>query len=302
MHRTSIPLVNGPHYRSGLPGIAGRIAWLGAVAAFCWVAAHWIWRAYEPAPVVSSPPPVGDFAAAILSGPALGYARPAVQQAAAATAAVAAVDPKIRLMGIAREPGDRAGRASRALFRIDRRILWLRAGDELDRGVSLAAIDADAVRIVANGRETRLPLREPRPATPQKAAPPGAPPAAAARQATPAPPGDACKLTGEQRSRAYILRPEIIEGVVRERNGWTDLFKPAGVGLAVQNPGGTGAMLGLYGNDILTRADGAQLANLDDVVRLILEPLARNETVVVSGLRGGQPREWIYAGVNCLAR
>jgi hypothetical protein len=293
--------VSGPDYRSGLPGIAGRFAWLCAVAAFCWIAAHWIWRAYEPAPVVSSPPPVGDFAAAILSGPALGYARPAAQQAGAP--AVAVVDPKIRLMGIAREPGDRVGRESRALFRIDRRILWLRAGDELDRGVTLAAIDADAVRIRANGRETRLPLREPRPAIPQKAGtPPGASPAAAARQAPPASAGDTCKLTGEQRSRAYILRPEIIEGVVRERSGWTDLFKPAGVGLAVQNPGGTGAMLGLYGNDILTRADGAQLANLDDVVRLILEPLARNETVVVSGLRGGQPREWIYAGVNCLAR
>jgi hypothetical protein len=292
--------VSGPYYRSGLSGIAGRIAWLCAVAAFCWIAAHWIWRAYEPAPVVLSPPPVGDFAAAILSGPALGYARPVAQPA---TPAVAVVDPKIRLMGIAREPGDRVGRESLALFRIDRRILWLRAGDELDRGVTLAAIDADAVRVMANGRETRLPLREPRPAVPPKAAtPPGTPPAAAARRAPPASAGDTCKLTGEQRSRAYILRPEIIEGVVRERNGWTDLFKPAGVGLAVQNPGGTGAMLGLYGNDILTRADGAQLANLDDVVRLILEPLARNETVVVSGLRGGQPREWIYAGVNCLAR
>lgn len=292
--------MSGPYYRSGLSGVAGRIAWLCAVAAFCWIAAHWIWRAYEPAPVVSSPPPVGDFAAAILSGSALGYAPPVAQQA---TPAVAVVDAKIRLMGIAREPGDRAGRESRALFRIDRRILWLRAGDELDRGVTLAAIDADAVRIMANGRATRLPLREPRPAIPPKTAtPPGTPPAAAARQAPPATAGDTCKLTGEQRSRAYILRPEIIEGVVRERNGWTDLFKPAGVGLAVQNPGGTGAMLGLYGNDILTRADGAQLASLDDVVRLILEPLARNETVVVSGLRGGQPREWIYAGVNCLAR
>jgi S1-C subfamily serine protease len=80
------------------------------------------------------------------------------------------------------------------------------------------------------------------------------------------------------------------------------LFKPAGIGLLVQNPGGTGAMLGLYGNDMLMKADGAQLGNLDDVVRLVLEPLSRNESVVVSGARSGQPREWIYAGVNCLAR
>jgi len=61
-------------------------------------------------------------------------------------------------------------------------------------------------------------------------------------------------------------------------------------------------MLGLYSNDILTRADGAQLGGLDDVLRLVLQPLSRNESVVVSGLRSGQPREWIYAGVNCLAR
>jgi hypothetical protein len=294
--------VTGTSQRRGLYGSVGPIVWLVAVAAFCWIAAHWIWRAFEPALVAAVPPPVGDFATAILSGPALGYARPAVQPLASAAAAVAVVDPKIRLMGIARVPGDRGGAASRALFRIDRRVLWLRAGDELDRGITLAAIDVDAVRIVANGRETRLPLREPRPKAAAKSTiPPGTPPAAA-QQPPSAGAGDSCKLTGEQRARAYILRPEIIEGVVRERNGWTDLFKPAGVGLAVQNPGGTGAMLGLYGNDILTRADGAQLANLDDVVRLILEPLARNETVVVSGLRAGQPREWIYAGVNCLAR
>jgi len=294
--------VTGRNHRSGLHGSSGRIIWLFAVAVFCWIAAHWIWRALAPAPLLSSPPPVGDFAAAILSGPALGFARPPMQSTVTAPVATA-VDPKIRLMGLAREAGDRAGRDARALFRIDRRILWLRVGDELDRGVTLAAIDAEGVRIDVNGRETRLPLREPRPVPPRPATSPVASGVASTPTPTsPAAAGDTCKLTPEQRSRAYILRPEIIEGVVRERNGWTDLFKPAGVGLAVQNPGGTGAMLGLYGNDILTRADGAQLANLDDVVRLILEPLARNETVVVSGLRAGQPREWIYAGVNCLAR
>lgn len=216
-----------------------------------------------------------------------------------ASTSTPAVDARIRLLGIAREPGDPAGRASRALFRIDKRVLWLRTGDELDSGVALAAIDAEGVRIVANGRETRLPLREKRTVPARSAKPTGVPVAVPAPSAASV---DSCKLSAEQRSHAYILRPEIIEGVVRERNGWSDLFKPAGVGLMVQNPGGTGAMLGLYGNDILTKANGAQLGNLDDVVRLILEPLARNETVAVSGLRGGQPREWIYAGVNCLAR
>ena len=116
------------------------------------------------------------------------------------------------------------------------------------------------------------------------------------------PAANACKLAPEQRARAYVLRPEIVDGVMRERNGWTDLFKPAADGLLVQNPGGTGALLGLYSNDILSKADGAQLSGPDDVLRLVLQPLARNESVVVTGSRGGQSREWIYAGMNCLPR
>ena len=61
-------------------------------------------------------------------------------------------------------------------------------------------------------------------------------------------------------------------------------------------------VLGLYGNDLLSKADGAQLSSIDDLLRLVLQPLARNESVIVTGSRGGQPREWIYAGMNCLAR
>ena len=73
-------------------------------------------------------------------------------------------------------------------------------------------------------------------------------------------------------------------------------------GVLVQNPGGTGAMLGLYANDLLAKADGAQLTGPEDVLRLVLQPLARNGSVIVSGSRGGQPREWIYAGMTCLQR
>jgi hypothetical protein len=282
----------------------GFIVWLIAVGLFCWVAAHWIWRLAEPKP---SPIPVkenANWSSAILSGPALGFARveaPAAQQAAATPSP----ELRVRLMGLAREPAEGSHHSSRALLKVDnKRVLWLKAGDELEPGVTLAAIDADAVRIVRDGRETRLPLREPRPPAPRGTpAQPGMPAPGLPPVASVAPkPADTCKLTPEQRNRAYVLRPEIIDGVMRERNGWTDLFKPAGVGLAVQNPGGTGAMLGLYGNDILMKADGAQIGSVDDVMRLVLEPLARNESVVVTGARSGQPREWIYAGVNCLAR
>src|SRR5438093_598635 len=85
------------------------------------------------------------------------------------------------------------------------------------------------------------------------------------RQATVA--GDSCKLQPDQRVRAYVLRPEIIDSVLRERTGWGDLFRASAGGLVVQNPGGTGAMLGLYGNDVLSKADGAQLSTTDDVLR-----------------------------------
>jgi len=288
-----------------LRGAGSRIAWFCAVAFFCWIAAHWLWRAFEPA---ATPAPIretADWSAAILSGRAFGFARTET----AASPVVPAVPPataRLRLMGIAREAGPREGPASRALLKIDnKRYLWLRAGEELEPGLKLVAIEPDAVRMARDGTETRLLLREPKPALPRGAAvsAPG-PQAASPVAAQSATPGalNACKLTPEQRGRAYILRPEIIDGVLRERNGWGDLFKPAGIGLQVTNPGGTGAMLGLYSNDILTKADGAQLGGLDDIARLVLQPLTRNESVVVSGVRAGQPREWIYAGVNCLFR
>jgi len=294
--------VTGSHYRSAGGTVLPRLAWLLAVAVFCWIAAFWIWRLFEPPPKAIVAPPITDHAGAIVAGSAFGYARPASTPPSVAPEAPPALDARLRLLGIAREPGDPKSHASRALFRIDRRILWLQPGQEIDRGIVLAAIDDDGVRIDVNGRAIRVALREPRPSPPRGTVPASAPVSAAPTAPAAAAAGEACKLSPEQRTRAYILRPEIIEGVMRERNGWTDLFKPAGIGLSVQNPGGTGAMLGLYGNDILTKAGGAQLGSLDDVVRLILEPLARNEAVVVSGLRSGQPREWIYAGINCLAR
>ena len=279
--------------------LAGIIAWVLAVGLFCYVAAYWIWRLAEPPQPPLQVKENPNWSATILSGPALGFVR-ADPPAPPSVAAAPSPELRIRLMGIAREAADPTHHSARALFRVDnKRVLWLKPGEELDAGVTLRGIDADAVRIVRDGKETRLPLREPRPATPRtpaSAATAAAAPPVAAKSA------DTCKLTAEQRPRAYILRPEIIEGVMRERNGWTDLFKPAGIGLLVQNPGGTGAMLGLYGNDLLMKADGAQLGSLDDVVRLVLEPLSRNESVVVTGARSGQPREWIYAGVSCLAR
>lgn len=281
-----------------LPAVVARVsqalALLCALAVFGWVAAFWIWRAAEPVTGPLLPQPESDWSARILGGGALGYAR--VETAAGAqSAAVAGVEGRIRLMGIAREPGSRV--TARALFKIDnKRILWLRPGEELDPGIVLAGVDADGVRVTRDGKEVRLPLRE------QKAPPPrSAQPASPVAARTPAPPAaEACKLAPDQRARAYVLRPEIVDSVMRERSGWADLFKPSTDGLLVQNPGGTGAMLGLYGNDLLAKADGAQLAGPEDVLRLVLQPLARNQSVVVTGSRGGQPREWIYAGMNCL--
>ena len=275
---------------------------LCALAAFAWVAAYWIWRAAEPATVPAAMREDTDWSGRILSGSALGFVRtePAAAAAAAPQAsAAAAIEGRIRLLGIAREVAGKAKSGGQALFRVDgKRILWLRVGEDLDPGITLAAVDADGVRIASQGREIRLPLRERVPAAP-RAAP--APPMAGALRA-PASAVDACKLAPEQRARAYVLRPEIVDGVMREKSGWADLFKPVAEGLVVQNPGGTGAMLGLYGNDVLSKADGAQLSGPDDVLRLVLQPLARNESVIVTGARGGQPREWIYAGMNCLAR
>lgn len=287
-----------------LPGSLARVfqalAFLCAVGVFAWVAAYWIWHAAEPSPVPALVPQHTDWSARILSGSALGFTRaePALTQQPTAPSAA---EGRIRLMGIAREPGDHPRTVAQALFKIDnKRILWLRVGEELDPGITLVAVDADGVRLARDGREIRLLLRERRqPATRAASA---ATATSVAKAAVPAPAANACRLAPEQRARAYVLRPEIVDGVMRERSGWTDLFKPAAEGLRVQNPGGTGAMLGLYSNDVLSKADGAQLSGPDDVLRLILQPLARNESVIVTGSRGGQSREWIYAGMSCLPR
>lgn len=283
-----------------LSRLAQGLVVLFAMSLFAWVTAHWTWRALEPAATPRAAPQAdSDWSARILSGSAMGYTRvDPVPQAAAS--AVAAIDSRIRLLGLAREPGARGKKESQALFKIDKRILWLRPGEELDPGITLAAIDGEGVRLSAGGRDVRLPLRGP-----ARAAGAGAPSVAASAPAQAArtnAPGDSCKLAPEQRTRAYVLRPEIVDGVMRERSTWADLFKATANGIVVQNPGGTGAMLGLYGNDVLAKAGGAQLSSADDILRLVLQPLSRNESVVVTGTRAGQPREWIYAGMNCLAR
>ena len=266
---------------------------------FAWVAAHWIWRAFEPS--LASPSairsPDGDWSSRIVAGGAFGYSRAEMQAQQGATPA--AIDSRIRLLGLAREPGQRGRIESQALFKIDKRILWLRPGEALDPGITLTAIDPEGVRLQANGREVAMPLRDRKPVPLPMGGRGGAPAPALARANVP---GDACKLPAEQRTRAYVLRPEIVDGVMRERSTWADLFKVTANGLVVSNPGGTGAMLGLYGNDLLSKADGAQLSSIDDLLRLVLQPLARNESVIVTGSRGGQPREWIYAGMHCLAR
>ena len=273
-----------------------------AMGAFAWIAAHWIWRAFTPnaAPVLAQQD--SDWAARITSGSALGFSHAEPAALAPAPPPPNILEGRIRLMGIAREAGggDRSG--AQALFKIDnRRILWLRQGDELDPGYKLEAVDADGVRITHNGRNVRLPLREPR-APALRTGTAAAAVAAAPKALAPPIVADACKLAPEQRARAYILRPEIIDGVTRERAGWAELFKATADGVVVQNPGGTGAMLGLYANDVLSKADGAQLSGAEDILRLILQPLARNGSVIVIGTRGGQPREWIYAGMTCLQR
>ena len=272
------------------------------MALFAWVAAHWIWVVMEPAaPVRAIPiPSEADLSARITSGGAFGFSRAEETPASSGAAQLAQLDARIRLLGLALEPGARGRRESQALFKIDKRILWLRAGDELDPGVKLAAIEADGVRLSANGRDVRMALRVDKPAV-RSGTVAGAPVVAASGVAV-ARPGDPCKLAPEQRSRAYVLRPEIVDSVMRERSSWADLFKASATGLVVHNSGGTGAMLGLYSNDVLSKADGAQLSSTDDMLRLVLQPLARSDSVVVTGSRAGQPREWIYAGMSCINR
>lgn len=287
--------------------LAGAVFLVGGIAALCWVLAHWTWRALEPARLLPAAAPVTDWSAAILSGSALGFARgtagPALSVAAAGAASISG---RVRLLGISRESDEQG--SGRALLRIDqKRILWIKVGESIEPGITLAAVEPNGVRLSQNGQEVRLPLREPRSGPPRggPASTAANAPTASIANAAPSPAraaADSCRLNPEQRTRAYVLRPEIVETVTRERAGWSDLFKSTAEGLVVLNPGGTGAMLGLYANDLLVQADGARLTSAEDMLRLVLQPLARSDSVVVTGTRGGQPREWIYTGMNCAQR
>ena len=143
-----------------LARVSRAVVLLAALCVFGWVAAYWIWRAIEPPAAPGLVQQDTDWSARILSGSALGFAR-AEPASTLQPAISSAVQGHIRLMGIAREPGERGQKASQALFKIDgKRILWLRVGEELEPGNVLAAVDADGVRIVRAGKEIRLPLRE----------------------------------------------------------------------------------------------------------------------------------------------
>jgi hypothetical protein len=171
---------------AGLRNVAGILAWLIAVALFCWVAAQWIWRLAEPVPPSLQLRENSNWSSAILSGPAMGFTR-ADPAPVASVAAASPSDLRIRLLGIAREPADSTQQSARALFRLDKRVLWLKPGEELDPGVKLHAIDADGVRIIRDGKETRLLLREPRPRAPRGPAMASAPATVAPTAATPKP-------------------------------------------------------------------------------------------------------------------
>ena len=132
-----------------------------AMGAFAWVAALWIWRAAEPAvgPVLIQQD--SDWSARITAGSALGFARAEPAALVPALPPPNILEGRIRLMGIAREAGGRERNGAQALFKLDnRRILWLRLGDELDTGYTLAAVDPDGVRISHAGKDIRMPLRE----------------------------------------------------------------------------------------------------------------------------------------------
>ena len=297
------------HIPDPLRRLAGALFQVGGIALFCWVLAHWTWRLLEPPPASRTVTSGTDWSTTILSGSALGFS-PA-EPGGAATASATGVSPlaaRIRLLGISRRAPTTADGGGQALFRVDqKRVVWLEAGKSIEPGVVLAAIEPNGVRLLQNGQEVRLPLREPRAAAaPGNSLPPAAKAVAAIASVPVKAPAAAspasCRLTQEQRTRAYVLRPEIIDTVMRERAGWTELFKPTAEGVMVQNPGGTGAMLGLYGNDLLVHANGARLGGAEDVLRLVMQPLARNESVIVTGSRSGQPREWIYSGMNCAQR
>lgn len=193
-----------------------------------------------------------------------------------------------RLVGVA---GDRAyfmtGTGSTA------RALSLAAGDSLPSGEKIARVERDAVVLLSAGQESRVPVFAIRAEPPKQGALASGSVEVKAN----------CRLSGADRAAAIFIEPNMVKALGAERATFARMFDPqsgAG-GIRAKGTGGTTAMFAILDGDVLLRADGAPIKSSDAIITDVLARVARGNSVVVEGERGGVPRRWVYAPAGCAA-
>ncbi len=268
--------------------VAG-VATLVVAMLLAYVAAHWGWRWFGPAPAVAPVSAASDqWAAAIVAVPLFGRVDGSTASPPGSTSGVV-LQGETRLLGVF------AGRDGEgyALFRLaDRGPVLARTGQEIAKDVTLEAVRPDGVRIRDRGETRDIVLRAST-AEASTANASAAPAAPRSRAACSAPPG--------YKGPVYRINAELLGGMAARPETWHNLFAPGSAGLIVRDESGFASLLGLKAGDRLTSASGIGLAAIDDMLVAVVRPLQASQPVRVTGIRDGKSLEWLLVNAAACA-
>ncbi len=146
------------------------------------------------------------------------------------------------------------------------------------------AVRPDGITVRDAGGERRIALR----GEPPPKAPAPAPKAAAATLRNPA-----CVPPANFKGTVLRLNAELFQGIIARPESWTALVVADRGALTVRDESGFVNMLAMKKGDRLEQANGVALAVPDDVIGAVLQPLAAQQPVRITGTRGGAVREWL---------
>jgi len=258
----------------GQPWLA-RLLVAASLALLCWVLAYWFWHwsAPSPAPRALSIPEAP--AAVVAESGIFGRGETPASAVAGATEPSAGTQP--RLIGVLAEAEGRGW----ALLKLSQGgVKLLREGQEVEPGVRLEKVLPATVEISGPGGRKTLGLRapeSPRIALAQKSAAAGA-----------------CPLSGDEKKRAYFVRPELLPGLAQSLDTARRLFRQEGGAWVVNQSDPALAALGLAAGDRIEKSNGVALHTEDLLRSAIVEPVMQSRTLRLTGTREGKPREWIY--------
>jgi hypothetical protein len=252
-------------------------AWLVALALLALTLAYWGWAWFGPAPLALPPvPAVADPLQRIADARLFG----SPTQATATASAPSSSSGDLRLMGVFAQ---RDGRGY-ALFRAGTRgAMLVASGDQVGSGVSVAEVRPDGVTLLEGGVRRDLTLRAStlvEPSAPAKSA------AVASKSSACAPPAN---FVGP----VVRLNAELLGGLASAPDNWKSLVTAGSGALIVRDPGGFAQMLGLKNGDRIERANGIALAIPEDIASTVLQPLTKNQQVLVVGTHDGKPQQWL---------